>query len=158
METYNAGVIESPEGTFDGLLSCTRSYITSASFLKSRREARAFSSQAGANSNGKDDDDLDGGFSELETPQDIFQEATSGDETDDEYETAGEDKNEPADVPFSAIIAAMRVAPESPVSMVMDKWVEEGNEVTQAEVSSAMHYLRKRRLRTKALQVTFSSL
>ncbi|KAL8489314.1 hypothetical protein ACS0TY_025284 [Phlomoides rotata] len=154
LDTYSAGVNESPERIFDGLLSCTRSYITSSSFLKSHREARAFSFQAGANSNGEDDDNFEDGFSELETPQEIAQEATSGDEIDDENETDAGDKKTSVKVAFSAITYAIRTAPDLPVSTVMDKWVEEGNEVTQDGVSSAMHYLRKRRLRVRALQLS----
>lgn len=150
LETYNAGVIESPERIFDGLLSCTRSYITSSSFLKSHREARAFWFQAGANSNGEDGNNLDDGFSELETPQ----EATPGGEIDDENETAAGDKNKPTTVAFSATTNAIRAAPDSSISTVLDKYVEDGNEVTQDDVSSTMNYLRKRRLRIKALQVT----
>lgn len=177
-ETYNAGIIERQEKIFDGLLSCIRFCSTLSSFPKSHSGVCTFSSQAGAKSSGVDDDDLEDGFSELETPRDTAQEATSGDENDDDLSSrselseeegiaddvlnqleafdtktaAGEKKSARTRV-SSAMTKAILAAPASPVSKVLDKWVEEGNEVTQEEVSLTMLHLRKRRMFVKAFQV-----
>ncbi|KAI3444323.1 hypothetical protein Pfo_000988 [Paulownia fortunei] len=180
LENHNAGIFEAQGKIFDGLLSSTRFYNTSSSSLKSHREVCTFSSQAGAKSSGEDDDGLEDGFSELETPLDVAQEATSGDENDDDdlisrselseeegivddiqneleafgTETAVGEKNSPRTRASSRMTKAILAAPASSVRTVLDKWVEEGNEVTQTEVSITMLHLRKRRIFGKALELS----
>lgn len=160
-KTCNAAVIEPQATIFDGLLSCTRFYSKSSCFSKSNRDIRTFSSQVGAKSNGED---LEDGFSELETPQDTAEEAVSGDENDDDLSSESElseeegiadvgKKNLSAPRASSAMVKAILGAIAIPVSKVLNKWVEEGNEVTQTEVSLTIDSLRKRRLFVKALQV-----
>lgn len=161
-EICNAAVIEPQATIFDGLLSRTRFYSKSSCFSKSNRDTRTFSSQVGAKSNGED---LDDGFSELETPQDTAEEAVSGDENDDDLSSESElseeegiadvgKKNLSAPKSSSAMFKAILGAIAVPVSKVMDKWVEAGNEVTQTEVALTMDILRKRRLFVKALQLS----
>lgn len=54
----------------------------------------------------------------------------------------------------SAMSRAILSALPLPINKVMDKWVEEGNEVTRSEVHVAMAVLRKRKMFVKALQVS----
>ncbi|KAH6818697.1 PENTATRICOPEPTIDE REPEAT 596 [Perilla frutescens var. frutescens] len=173
--TYNAAIIEPQETIFNGLLSCTRFYSKSSGFSKSHREVRTFSSQVGAKSNGED---LEDGFSELETPHDTVEAAASGDENDDNLSSGSELSEEEGiadDVPneletlgsetegkkqlstvkaSSEMCKAILASLSLPVSKVLEKWVEEGNEVTETEVSLTMDILRKRRLFVKALQLS----
>ncbi|KAL0383442.1 UNVERIFIED_CONTAM: Pentatricopeptide repeat-containing protein, mitochondrial [Sesamum calycinum] len=178
LENYNAGVTK-PQGKLcDGLLSSTGFHNTKSSCSKSQSEVRTFSSQAGAGNSGQEDDELEDGFSDLEKPSHVAQESTSGDESesDDDLisrsELSGEEdvaediQNElealgtETDVEVkkspetSAMAKAILDAPASLVSTVLDKWVEEGNEVTQNEVSLTMFQLRIRRFFIKALQLS----
>ncbi|XP_011075441.1 pentatricopeptide repeat-containing protein At1g80270, mitochondrial isoform X2 [Sesamum indicum] len=178
LENYNAGITK-PQGKLcDGLLSSKRFYNTQSSCSKSQSEIRNFSSKAGARNSEQEDDDLEDGFSDLEKPSYVAQESTSGDEserdddlisrselseeedvaedTQNELEVLGtetdvEEKKSPK---ISAMTKAILDAPASSVSTVLDKWVEEGNEVTQIEVSLTMFQLRIRRFFTKALQLS----
>ncbi|KAL0453220.1 UNVERIFIED_CONTAM: Pentatricopeptide repeat-containing protein, mitochondrial [Sesamum latifolium] len=178
LENYNAGITK-PQGKLcDGLLSSTRFYNTKSSCSKSQSEVHTFSSQAGARNSEQEDDDLEDGFSDLEKPSHTAQESTSGDESesDDDLisrselpeeedvaediqnelealgtETDVEEKKSPK---ISAMTKAILDAPASSVSTVLDKWVEEGNEVTQKEVSLTMFQLRIRRIFPKALQLS----
>lgn len=174
MQNCTAGIIEPQEKLIGGLLSSTRFYNSSSSSSKFHREVRTFSSQAGAKSSGEDNDDLEDGFSELETPLDKAQGSTSGDESDDsksdiseedvdddlqneletfDTETAVREKKSRRTRASSAMTKVILASPASSVSTVLNKWVEEGNEVTQTEVSLTMLHLRKRRMFVKALQV-----
>ncbi|XP_042046758.1 pentatricopeptide repeat-containing protein At1g80270, mitochondrial-like [Salvia splendens] len=169
-ETSNAAIIAPRETIFDGLLSCTRYYSKSSGFPKSNREVRTFSSQVDANGNGED---LEDGFSELEAPQNSVEEAASGDESDDgsgsgselsedelnELDTPGSETDGKKDKltrakASSAMCKAILAAPTSPVSKVLEKWVEDGKEVTESEAQLAMDILRRRKLFVKALQLS----
>ncbi|XP_011079070.1 pentatricopeptide repeat-containing protein At1g80270, mitochondrial [Sesamum indicum] len=175
LENHNAGVVEPQGKLLDESLYLTRFYNTSSSYSKSYAGARTFSSQADAKSSREGDDDLEDAFSELETPLDAVQGAASGDEIDDESDLSeGEgvaddmqnelgkvgtdtdvgEKRSPKGKAISALTKAILAAPLSSVSKALDKWVEEGNEVTQTEVSLTMLHLRKRRMFVKALQLS----
>ncbi|KAL0339772.1 UNVERIFIED_CONTAM: Pentatricopeptide repeat-containing protein, mitochondrial [Sesamum radiatum] len=178
LENYNAGVTKPQRKLCDGLLSSTGFHNTKSSCSKSQSEVRTFSSQAGAGNSGQEDDELEDGFSDLEKPSHVAQESSSGDESesDDDLisrsELSGEEdvaediQNElealgtETDVEVkkspetSAMAKAILDAPASLVSTVLDKWVEEGNEVTQNEVSLTMFQLRIRRFFIKALQLS----
>ncbi|KAL8489317.1 hypothetical protein ACS0TY_024799 [Phlomoides rotata] len=153
----NAEIIGTQEKVFDGMLCCTRSYSSSSIFLKSHGEVCFFSSQADTKTNGEDDDDLEDGFSDLETPQDTVpgdgDDLSSASEGEGSVDTAVGEKKSPLSR-TSEITKAILNAPALPVSKVLDKWVEEGNEVTRTEVSLAMLNLRRRRLFVKALQLS----
>ncbi|KAI5663779.1 hypothetical protein M9H77_23102 [Catharanthus roseus] len=143
----------------------------------------SFSSQAGAKSSGEEDDDLEDGFSELETS--VASDAVQGnrsvdtnvDELISEPELSEEDVDDgdvegsqaeldvldaESDVAkkagrkrvsselFKAIMASQALS----VSKIMEKWIEEGKEVTRSEISVAMLNLRKRRMFGRALQLS----
>ncbi|KAK4481763.1 hypothetical protein RD792_012674 [Penstemon davidsonii] len=168
LENHSSGYVETEEKSFGGLLSSTRFLNTFSTVSKSCGGVRTFSSQVGAKDSGEEDDDLDG-FSELETPHDAVQEATSSDESDDELLSEGDiavddmQNDTETDVgkkrytepkAISEMTKAILATPALAVSKVLDKWVEEGNEVTQTEVSITMLHLRKRRMYIKALQLS----
>ncbi|KZV22470.1 pentatricopeptide repeat-containing protein mitochondrial-like [Dorcoceras hygrometricum] len=176
LETCYASFTEPQEKLLDGFLSTARFYNTSTSKLY--KEIRTVSSQAGPKSSGEDDDDLEDGFSDLETPNDLVQETVSGDENSDgptsdselSEEVDADDMQRELEVlgtetdvgerkstkkrATSVMTSVFLAAPSSPVSEIMDKWVEEGNSVTQADVSICMIELRKRRLFARALQLS----
>ncbi|XP_075493319.1 pentatricopeptide repeat-containing protein At1g80270, mitochondrial-like [Primulina tabacum] len=174
LENYHAGLIGPQENLFDEVLSTTRFYYTSSVSLKSCTEVHPFSSQAGPNSHVEDDDDkLEDGFSDLETPCGLVQESTSGDEnsdmlfegdgfTDDEEneleasitEADAGKKRSPETKPTSTLTNTILAALAVSMKEVCEKWVEEGNEITQTEVSLTMLELRKRRMFLKALQLS----
>ncbi|KAL0428464.1 UNVERIFIED_CONTAM: Pentatricopeptide repeat-containing protein, mitochondrial [Sesamum latifolium] len=175
LENYSAGVVEPQGKLLDESLYLTRFNNTSSSYSKSYAGARTFSSQADAKSSREGDDYLEDAFSELETPLDAVQGAASGDEIDDESDLSeGEggaddkqnelevvgteidvgEKRSPKGKGISALTKAILAAPLSSVNKALDKWVEEGNEVTQTEVSLTMLHLRKRRMFVKALQLS----
>ncbi|EYU18619.1 hypothetical protein ABFS82_10G153300 [Erythranthe guttata] len=170
-ENCNAGIIEPQVTSIGGLLSSTRSYNTSSSSLKSRGAVLSFSSQAGADSSEEDKDDLEDGFSELESPLDT---ARKGSESDDDLSSKsdlseeesilddiqdvletkiGGGKSSARTRADSEMTKAILAAPASSVNTVLNKWVKEGNEVTQLEVSLTMLHLRRRRMFVKALQL-----
>lgn len=157
LEPCNAEIIRTQEKVSDGMPCCTRFYSSSSTFLNSHGEIRSFSSQADTKTNGEDDDDLEDGFSDLETPLDIVQEDGSDDDlssvSEGEGDTVVEEKKPFTARAFSEMTKAILKNPALPVSNVLDKWVEEGNEVTRTELSVTMLNLRKRRLFVKALQV-----
>ncbi|KAG8372135.1 hypothetical protein BUALT_Bualt12G0034900 [Buddleja alternifolia] len=174
-EIARSCLVEPQNEHFDELLSSTRFYNTSSSSSKSYREVRTFSSQPDAKSSGEKDDDLEDGFSELETPHNATHESTSGDESDDgsdlsEEEGVADDAQSELEVldtetdveatkslktrATSAMTKAILAAPASSVNTVLDKWVEEGKEVTQIDLTLTMLQLRKRRMFLKALQLS----
>ncbi|KAL1548761.1 pentatricopeptide repeat-containing protein, mitochondrial [Salvia divinorum] len=173
-ETSNAAINSPRETMFDGP-SCTKFYSKSSGFPKSNRGARTYSSQVDAKSNGEE---LEDGFSELETQHDSVEESASGDESDgglgsgselsedecmadgelNELETSGSETDAKKKLTTakasSAMCKAILAAPTLPVSKVLEKWVEDGNEVTRSETHLAMSNLRVRKLFVKALQLS----
>lgn len=140
-----------------------------------------FSSQAGAKSSGEDDD-LEDEFSELETPSSAQAKQTSNvaDESDGELISEPELSDEDVDVeepsqnelelsdaetdPIekkssrrraqSELFNAIMASPGLSIHSALDKWVEEGNNVSRPEILLAMLNLRKRRMYGRALQVS----
>lgn len=177
LENYNAGVLEPQAKIPDGLLTSTRFFNTSSVSPKSHREVHSFSSQARAKSTKEDDDDLEDGFSELETPPGVPEAVIfDGDSDDDlskselcEDEGIAEDiqndlevfgvesdvgeNNSPRTRASSAMTKAILGSPTLSVSKVLDKWVGQGNEVNKTEATLTMIQLRKRRMFGKALEV-----
>jgi len=143
-------------------------------------EKRGFASQAGAENSGSDDD-LEDGFSELETPananestvnalagnedQLISEPELSDDDNDDigepsqnalelsDNETDSVVKSLPRKRPTTELFNAIVSAPDVSVQSVLDKWVAEGKDLDRLEISNAMINLRKRRMFGRALQV-----
>ncbi|KAL9398251.1 hypothetical protein Peur_007212 [Populus x canadensis] len=144
-------------------------------------EKRGFASQAGAENSGSDDD-LEDGFSELETPananestvnalagnedQLISEPELSDDENDDigepsqnalelsDNETNSMVKSSPRKRATTELFNAIVSAPDVSVQSVLDKWVAEGKDLDRLEISNAMINLRKRRMFGRALQLS----
>ncbi|XP_061965829.1 pentatricopeptide repeat-containing protein At1g80270, mitochondrial-like [Populus nigra] len=144
-------------------------------------EKRGFASQAGAENSGSDDD-LEDGFSELETPananestvnalagnedQLISEPELSDDENDDigepsqnalelsDNETDSMVKSSPRKRASTELFNAIVSAPDVSVQSVLDKWVAEGKDLDRLEISNAMINLRKRRMFGRALQLS----
>ncbi|XP_009624153.1 pentatricopeptide repeat-containing protein At1g80270, mitochondrial-like [Nicotiana tomentosiformis] len=150
---------------------------TTHGFLRLFMENRSFSLLAGTKNSGEEDSDSDDGFSELESSTEAIQEANKDVESASEHELSeddvdGEDVEAPRELELSdtetdvskrksprkrvssALYNAIVAAPALSVHKIMDKWVEEGNDVTRAEVAAAMLNLRKRRMYGRALQLS----
>ncbi|PKA66358.1 Pentatricopeptide repeat-containing protein [Apostasia shenzhenica] len=137
---------------------------------------RSLSSQAKANSSGKDEDELEDGFSDLEVPPEVDKVEELADKLDDESVSDRDDSDIDGDEaaedalrlseaetdsgekglarksqssPFLKIILD---ASRPSLTSSLDQWVGEGNPVGRAEISLALLNLRKRRLFGKALQ------
>lgn len=160
----------------DRCLSINRFYRMGHSAPMSFKGSCGFSSQAGTRSSGEEDDKL-GGIPGLESPtaSDSIQEgnANSDDELVSEAEPFDEDsdaegsQSELGDTmthisqkkaPYSELVKAILAALPLSVSSAMDKWVEEGKELTRADIKMAMLGLRKRRMYVTALTVIFTFL
>ncbi|GLT28024.1 hypothetical protein SLA2020_029820 [Shorea laevis] len=141
----------------------------------------ALSSKAGAESKGEEVD-LEDGFSELETPASAEGNdyASAGDENEDELvsepEHPGDDEDveEPVEnelelseietIPnekktskrgaYSELFEAIVSGPGNSVHKALEKWVEEGKELSREEISLAMLNLRKRKMFGRALQLS----
>ncbi|KAG6769097.1 hypothetical protein POTOM_024713 [Populus tomentosa] len=144
-------------------------------------EKRGFASQAGAENSGSGDD-LEDGFSELETPananestvnalagnedQLISEPELSDDDNDDigepsqnalelsDNETDSVVKSSPRKRATTELFNAIVSAPDVSVQSVLDKWVAEGKDLDRLEISNAMINLRKRRMFGRALQLS----
>ncbi|XP_011027246.1 PREDICTED: pentatricopeptide repeat-containing protein At1g80270, mitochondrial-like [Populus euphratica] len=144
-------------------------------------EKRGFASQAGAENSGSDDD-LEDGFSELETPANANEStvnALAGNEdqlisepelSDDDNDDIGEPsqnalelsdnetdfvvKSSPRKRATTELFNAIVSAPDVSVQSVLDKWVAEGKDLDRLEISNAMINLRKRRMFGRALQLS----
>lgn len=174
LENYHAGLIAPQEKVFDRLLSTSSCYNPAYVSLKSCTEACSFSSKASRKSHVEDDDyKLDDGFSDLEMPCGLVQESASGDENNDVFsegdgvtddkeneleasiiEADVGNKRSPKTKSTSTLTKAILAAHAMPMKEVCEKWVEEGNEVSQTEISLAMLELRKRRMFLRALQLS----
>ncbi|KAF9595019.1 hypothetical protein IFM89_036037 [Coptis chinensis] len=162
----------------NGSLSVPKSfYETPSAVGKLSFGSRGLSSQAGAESSG-DEDDLEDGFSELETPlSDVTEDITAEEDIEDlisEPELSGEDDiltEDPHDehdivdtkqgvsdgVPpkkaaSSDLLKVILIATRYTMNDVLDKWLERGNTLNRNEISLVMLNLRKRRFYGKALQ------
>lgn len=170
--------LESPQLGSDGFLPSKRLYTTNV-LSKFSVDRCSLSSQAGAESSGEEDD-LEDGFSKLETPPtaEVVQASNANDENEDELVSGPEISDDEADIePFqnelelseietdpndklsprkrdvSALFKAILEFPGLSVHSALDKWVKEGNDLSRAEISLAMINLRRRRMFGRALQV-----
>ncbi|OVA06990.1 Pentatricopeptide repeat [Macleaya cordata] len=160
----------------------SKRFHQSQSFHEKRFTSRGLSSQTGAKSSGEDED-LEDGFSELETPvSDVGEETNVAEENVEEQisdlELSDNDAEEelvedsPNEIEFSGIDSG-NVGEDSPkrripselfkvilaaspqnVNGALEKFVEEGNSLGRTEISLAMLNLRKRRMYGKALQLS----
>ena len=158
----------------DGYKALKRFYSTSHGSSKVLTGWCNFSSQAHSKSSDQEEDDLEDGFSELESPASVDEE--SGDELISEPELSdGEDdgdvvkepqnelelsdteadvteKRSPRKRASSALFNAILAAPGFSVQTALGKWEDE-NDLTRSEIWLAMLNLRKRRMFGKALLV-----
>ncbi|XAR69570.1 hypothetical protein NMG60_11001213 [Bertholletia excelsa] len=164
----------------DGCLPLKKFYSVahdSSTFFMARC---TFSSQADRRSSTEEDNGLEDGFSELETPastdvirdndvdveneEELVSEAEHSEEEGDDNEsqhqlelsdpvTDSSERRPPLRRASSTLFRAIVAAPGLSIQSALDKWVEQGNELTMSEVSSTMMNLRKRRMYMKALQL-----
>ncbi|WVZ07919.1 hypothetical protein V8G54_021265 [Vigna mungo] len=166
------GITESHEITYGGLLLWNKRFHSEQSAsLDFTVWRRGFSS-----SSTKEDDDLEDGFSELDTPADdeneignlLASDAGQSDDDSDE-ENVEEPHNEVDEVvkekgkPHrgrvqSELFNEIMHAPGLSIGVVVDNWLAEGNELTRDEVSHAMFLLRRLKMFGRALQVFELSL
>ncbi|XP_020235951.1 pentatricopeptide repeat-containing protein At1g80270, mitochondrial [Cajanus cajan] len=150
------GIHQSHQITCGRFLSAdafSRGGCASLSFAVTRRE---LSSQAGASSTkDDDDDDLEGELSELEVHG-------SNDESDADLSDSKEDGGTEIDPTKkrsqgrrtdSELFKAILYAPGLSVDSALDKWVEEGKEISRKEISLAVRNLRNRKMYGRALQL-----
>lgn len=168
----------------EGYMSLKRFYRASHGSLRPFVGRCSFSSQADSESSTQEEDDLEDGFSELETPAnaDVVKEKQVDEVNEDELISEpelSEDEDDAegpqnelelsdieADIAekrsaqmgaSSALFDAIMRAPGLSVQSALDNWVEGGNELTRSEISLAMLNLRKRKMYGRALQV-FNSI
>uniref|UniRef100_A0A2P2KJI9 Uncharacterized protein MANES_09G004200 n=1 Tax=Rhizophora mucronata TaxID=61149 RepID=A0A2P2KJI9_RHIMU len=154
-------------------------HSTTNVYSKLCMERRSLSSQAGAKS-GESEDDLEDGFSELETPastsgieevnrmdgnedDSLSDSELSDDNLEDEEDEIGEssqisdtetdtsEKRSQGKKGTSELFQAI-VSSSASVYSILDKWAEEGKDLSRTQVSLAMLNLRKRRMYMRALQ------
>ncbi|KAM0981398.1 hypothetical protein TB1_013753 [Malus domestica] len=172
--------LESCKSLPDGRLPSKRLYHTTHVSWNFFTGTRSLSSQAGAKSTGEEDD-LEDGFSELETPSsaEAIPESSAKDENEDELisepelseveedvkpsqhemelsetETDPSEKRSPKKGNTLALYKAILSCPGTSIHGALDKWVEEGNEIDRAEVSMAMLNFRRRQMYGRALQLS----
>ncbi|CAA0842837.1 Pentatricopeptide repeat-containing protein -mitochondrial [Striga hermonthica] len=158
------------------LLNHENSYYTSSSSTNPPMKIHAFCSGTEAKSKDQEDDSEEDAFSELESPS---QKAPSLEESDDdllseldlseggtiddddmpneleiyESETNATGKIKSSrKIPNSAMAEAIIASPHLPIHEAVEKWIKEGNEVTQDQISLTMGCFRKSRMFKKALQ------
>ncbi|KAJ1395056.1 Tetratricopeptide-like helical domain superfamily [Sesbania bispinosa] len=171
------GISESPQIMYGGFLSPNRCYNSghaSLNFTVSRRE---LSSQAGASST-KEDDDLEDGFSELETPAgdgneddlldsdtDLSDDNEDVEEPHNELELSDAEIDKPAEKKKksrpprhrraeSELFKEIMDVPGHSIHTALNEWVEEGKELSRQEISLAMSCLRMRQMYGRALQLS----
>ncbi|XVE84906.1 hypothetical protein DITRI_Ditri17bG0049100 [Diplodiscus trichospermus] len=174
-----AVVFESSQITHVKHPSLLRFYHSTHASSSFPSRGRGLSSQAGTECSGEKND-LEDGFSELETPtnadnkeNDISQDENedglvsdrelAGDEEDSEETASNEQESVETDPSakrssrrrttselFKAIMSAARLS----VNKALDKWLEEGKDLSRAEISVAMLNLRNRRMYGRALQLS----
>ncbi|CAL0322926.1 unnamed protein product [Lupinus luteus] len=168
-----AGISEPPQVAYGGFMSLKKFYHSGHASPKFNVSRRELSSQADANSTKEEDGLLQDGFSELETPA-----AGDGVEnqnllTSDTYLSDGSEEVEgpqnelelsDTDIDDSTEKKSRRGRAESEIfkeisnastasiSSVLDKWLEEGKELSRQDISLAMLNLRKRKMYGRALQ------
>ncbi|XP_019162110.1 PREDICTED: pentatricopeptide repeat-containing protein At1g80270, mitochondrial-like [Ipomoea nil] len=175
-EEFDTGINTITPVVSDRCLPVNRFYRMGHSAPISFKGSYGFSSQAvGTRSSGEEDDKLDG-IPELESPtaSDPIQDGNANNDDglvsepehideDSDDEGAEGSQSELGDTmtrisqkkaPYSEIVKAILAAFPLSVSSVMDKWVEEGKELTRADIKMAMLGLRKMRMYVAALKLS----
>ena len=169
-----------PEQTnciLDGWLSSKRCYHAVRIPSRFSVGSQSFSSRAGAKSGGEEEDDLEEGFSELETPEvteatgvrDVEDDSTSvseselsGDENleevleselmeDTEMDAAKTESKKKRGLSDLCKLIMDESGPS--ISDSLDKYVADGKELSQSDIYDTLLNLRRRKMFGKALQV-----
>ncbi|KAB1222188.1 hypothetical protein CJ030_MR2G023451 [Morella rubra] len=145
IEDDKVGTLESPQGTYDRCLSLKRFYHATYASSKFSFDRHSFSSQAGAKSSGEEDD-LEDGFSELETPSspEANQDSNIQDENDDELISEPEVSDDDVD----------GEEPSQNELELLDIDTNPSEKRARQRVSLAMLNLRKRKMFGRALQLS----
>lgn len=177
-----SGVFDSPKMVcakcgFSSMNLCYCSGSNSGhGFLKFSLGRLGFSSEAGAKTTKEEDDDLEDGFSELETPlgeeseKGVVSDSEDSDESDeseitgphnelelplshdvDEVSTGKRSSRKRAD---SELFKAIMNGTGPTIYTALEKWVEDGKELSREEISLTMINLRRRKIYLKALQLS----
>lgn len=160
----------------DGLLSSNRCNHAVRVPTRFSIGCQSFSSQAGAKSGGEEEDDLEDGFSELETPEEtvttleehVEDDSTSASESDLssdenieealETELMGDtevDSAKTGSKKKGGVTALFKLILEEAgpsISDALDKYIADGKELSRSEIYATLLSLRRRKLFGKALQ------
>ncbi|CAL0300839.1 unnamed protein product [Lupinus luteus] len=159
-----ASIHDSHQITFGRFLSTKTFHNAGDASLKLTVSRRELSSQADASSS-KDDNDLEGGLSELEAHENNNEpetEISDGEEDIEkpydelelsDTETDTTQKKTPDRKDESQLFKAIMKAPGLSVHSALGKWVEEGKELSKLEILLALSYLRRRKMYGRALQL-----
>ncbi|MED6126768.1 hypothetical protein PIB30_081706 [Stylosanthes scabra] len=160
----DSGMLESSRMAYGHFLLSNMFYHSANASLKFTMSRRELSSQADTSST-KDQDDSEDGFSELETPaaasefdKDESNEIDDGEGPLNELEFS-DTEVEPSEKKGrgraqSEIFKLISSSPSTSVDVLMDKWVEDGKELSRQEISLAMGILRRCKMYSKALQLS----
>ncbi|GMH28321.1 hypothetical protein Nepgr_030164 [Nepenthes gracilis] len=162
-----------PKFTLDRWPTSMRFYCTVRIPRQFSMGSCSLSSQAGARSGGEEEDDLEDGFSELETLEtsecvkdrhvndeiEVISEPELSEDDDHGEEAPENDSISDAQIPqrkrfSSALFKAIMDDPLQSVHNALDKYMAEGADFNRSEISNAMLNLRKRRMFGKALQLS----
>lgn len=153
-----AGINQSHQFTYARFLSANAGRA-SLKFAASRRE---LSSQAGASSTKEDDDELESGLSGLDLHDESDADLSDGHDdggkphddlglSDAEIDPAKR-KSRGRQI-HSELFNAILNAPGLSVDSALDKWVEQGKELSRKEIILVVRNLRRRKMFGRALQV-----
>ncbi|KAI3677933.1 hypothetical protein L6452_37207 [Arctium lappa] len=180
----NTRFVEPPPHTSDRSLLLKRYSSRAHGAQSSFIGKHSFSSQAGTKSSGEEDDDLKYDFSELDATSSLDQGKNVEHESDNELisETGlSESEDEGDDIAVeepqneldlsdtekaaaksngrgkrasSGLFKALISSTSTTAKRNLDKWLEEGNDLSRIEISRTMLELRRRRMYGKALQLS----
>lgn len=178
----NPGVPISKSECVDGLSVVLKPFSHGSSFrlMMSSWGSRNLSSHAGTKSSDSEND-LEDGFSDLETPpstdriedighkEDDCDLVSESDASEEDFAEDGENlvglsgtntdangEKAAKEKNSSPLFKIIMDAPHSSVDSALDKWVEEGNALGRGEIAVVILNLRNRRLYVKALEVVMS--
>ncbi|KAI3507494.1 hypothetical protein L1887_22481 [Cichorium endivia] len=157
----NSGFSEPPPLLSNRSLPINRFYSQTHGSQSFSIGTHSFSSQAGTENNGEEDDELQGSFIDaisdseaISEDDDIAAEVPQNelDLSNNEEDSAENIRQGRKDT--SGLFKVMVNSTVSSAKKALDKWVEEGNDLSRSEISGAMFELRRRRMFGKALQLS----
>ncbi|KAK1412945.1 hypothetical protein QVD17_34573 [Tagetes erecta] len=145
--TSSSGMDNTPLPVFDGSLLLSRFYSQSRGPQGSFIGNHSFCSQAGSETEKESikEADMSGSESESESESEL-------DLLDAEEETVENSERERRG--SSGLFKAVAESSTMTVKKALDKWVEEGHDLSKSEISYALFELRRRRMYGKALQLS----